>query len=398
MSKNWPKVKLGEILRRVERFEPRDELTEYPFAGTYSFARGIFVGERKLGSSFALPKVQRICEGDFIYCKIMAWEGAFGIAPKEADNCVMSGAFVVYELNHERVDRSFLDYFFKVPAHWQNIGSQSSGTNVRRQSLHPTQFEKAEIPLPPLSEQRRVVTRIEKLAATVLEARSLRQQVSDETEMLVASRVFQLFTEGTRHGWKVGSLGDYVVEDCYGTSEKTSTDNTGTPILRMGNIQKGRLDFRDLKYLHLSEKERRRLLLERGDILVNRTNSAELVGKCAVFEAEGEFSFASYLIRLRLDTARVDPRLIAAYINSPLGRAYMLSEKRQMTGQANVNSTKLKALPIALPSLSEQKRILKNLDALQAQVDALKGVQTETAAELDALMPSLLSKAFNGEL
>ena len=128
MSKQWPVVKLGEVLRRVERFERRDELTEYPFAGTYSFARGIFVSDRKLGSTFALPKIQRIHAGDFIYCKIMAWEGAFGIAPKQADNCVMSGAFVVYEVNSERIDEKFLDYFFKVPDHWQSIGSQSSGT------------------------------------------------------------------------------------------------------------------------------------------------------------------------------------------------------------------------------------------------------------------------------
>ena len=159
--KPWPTVRLGEVLRRVERFEPREEFTEYPFAGTYRFARGIFVGERKLGSSFALPKIQRIRAGDFIYCKIMAWEGAFGIAPKETDNCVMSGAFVVYELNWQRIHEKFLDYFFKVPHHWQSIGSQSTGTNVRRQSLHPSQFENAEIPLPPLAEQRRVVARIE---------------------------------------------------------------------------------------------------------------------------------------------------------------------------------------------------------------------------------------------
>ena len=66
MSKPWPTVKLGEVLRRVERFEPRDELTEYAFAGTYSFARGIFVGARKFGSTFGLPRIQRIRSGDFI--------------------------------------------------------------------------------------------------------------------------------------------------------------------------------------------------------------------------------------------------------------------------------------------------------------------------------------------
>ena len=93
---------------------------------------------------------------------------------------------------------------------------------------------------------------------------------------------------------------------------------------------------------------------------MNRTNSAELVGKCAVFDLEGDYSFASYLIRLLLDKQRADPWLVVAYINSPIGREYMLSEKRQMTGQANVNCTKLKALPIALATLAEQHALWPN--------------------------------------
>ena len=217
-------------------------------------------------------------------------------------------------------------------------------------------------------------------------------------EALQASKICALFTEGSAAGWTKGRLGDYVVDDCYGTSEKTCDDDTGTPILAMGNIQKGQIDTRKLKYLHLSEKDRRRLLLQRGDILVNRTNSAELVGKCAIFCLEGDFAFASYLIRLRLDKGRADSRLVSAYINSPLGRAYMLGEKRQMTGQANVNATKLKGLPIALPGISEQRRIVVELNALRARVDALRLVQEETSAELNALLPSILDRAFNGEL
>jgi type I restriction enzyme S subunit len=152
----------------------------------------------------------------------------------------------------------------------------------------------------------------------------------------------------------------------------------------MGNIQDGRLDLRDLKYLHIADKERAKLVLKQGDILVNRTNSAELVGKCAVFNVEGDYAFASYLIRLRLDTENADPRLVASYINSPAGRAYMFSERKQMTGQANVNATKLKALPIALPTLAEQCHIVKEVDFLQARVDELKKLQAQTAAELDA--------------
>jgi type I restriction enzyme S subunit len=158
------------------------------------------------------------------------------------------------------------------------------------------------------------------------------------------------------------------------------------------------LDLRNLKYLHIVDKDRAKFVLKRGDILVNRTNSAELVGKCAVFDLKRDFAFASYLIRLRLDTNKADPCLVAAYINSPADRAYMFSERKQMTGQANVNATKLRALPIALPKLAEQRRIVAELDALQAEMDAVKRLQAETATELDALLPSILDKAFKGEL
>jgi type I restriction enzyme S subunit len=207
-----------------------------------------------------------------------------------------------------------------------------------------------------------------------------------------------LFELGQAQGWTQGKLGDYVANDCYGTSEKTNDDKNGIPILRMGNIQNGRLDIRDLKYLHIEKKVRAKLLLQKDDILVNRTNSAELVGKCAVFDLDGDYGFASYLIRLRLNLDEANPRLVANYINSPRGRSYMFAERKQMTGQANVNSQKLKALPIALPSLQEQHRIVTELDTLQSEVNRLKHLQSETAAELGALLPAILDRAFKGEL
>jgi type I restriction enzyme S subunit len=240
--------------------------------------------------------------------------------------------------------------------------------------------------------------RIQELAAQIYEVSRLREQAAEEVEVLVASQIKALFEGGQKSGWKLAALGEFVADDCYGSSEKAHDDSSATPVLRMGNIQNGRLNTHNLKYLHISEKERPKFVLKPGDILVNRTNSAELVGKCAVFDLEREFAFASYLIRLRLDTNRADPYLVASYINSPAGRAYMFSERKQMTGQANVNATKLKALPIALPALPEQRRIVAELDALKAEVEALKRLQTESATELDALLPAILDKAFKGEL
>jgi type I restriction enzyme S subunit len=390
MSKEWPRVKLGEVLRRVERFEPRDELTEYPFAGTYSFARGIFVGERKLGSAFALPKIQRIRAGDFIYCKIMAWEGAFGIAPKEADNCVMSGAFVIYELNRDKIDEKFLDYFFKVPDHWQSIGSQSSGTNVRRQSLHPTQFERAEIPLPSLEEQRRMVSRIEELAAQVLEARTLRHQAAEEAEALILSALTHLrLPAGTKSKpiaecsrMSTGTTPPSERSDFYGGPVQWYTPGDLEYQMRLGTSS------RTLTELALAERKAR--MFEPGTVLLVAIGGS--LGKVALTH---ERCSANQQITGIKFSEEVLPEYGFWWVRG-LGKALMAAAPQATL--PIINQERIGEFEISVPPLAEQRRIVAELDALQAEVDALKRLQAETAAELDALLPALLDRAFKGEL
>jgi type I restriction enzyme S subunit len=241
-----------------------------------------------------------------------------------------------------------------------------------------------------------VIARVESLVVRVNEAQRLCEDAEFEAELLVGREIASLFANAK--DWNSYNLGDLISEMSYGTSEKAHNERVGIPVLRMGNIQSGKLDLTGLKYMHPSEQEMKKLRLQKGDILVNRTNSAELVGKCAVFDLEGDYLFASYIIRIRLDQQKADPRLVAQYINSPAGRAYMFAERKQMTGQANVNSKKLAALPISLPSLDEQRRIVAYLDGLQAKVNALRELQSTSGEELSALMPSVLDRAFKGEL
>ncbi|MDO8478471.1 MAG: restriction endonuclease subunit S [Candidatus Rokubacteria bacterium] len=395
MKREWPKVRLGEVLRHRKEFVTIDDLTTYRRPRVQLHAQGIVLRDEVPGTLIK-TKQQQVCRaGEFLVAEIDAKVGGFGVVPEALDGTIVSSHYFLFDLDEAKLERGFLDYFIRTLAFREQVEAQGS-TNYA--AIRPADVLGYEIPLPPLAEQRRVVARIEELAAQIHEACTLRHQTAEETEVLVASKVSHIFGNGQVEGWPGRTLGDYVLDDCYGTSEKTSDDSTGIPVLRMGNIQNGHLDLHDLKFLHLSEKERAKLILKQGDILVNRTNSADLVGKCAVFHVDRDFSFASYLIRLRVDQERAHPELVAAYINSPLGRAYMLSEKRQMTGQANVNATKLKALPIALPSLPEQRRILSELDALQVQVDAMRRVQTETTAELATLLPAVLDRAFKGEL
>ena len=304
-TERWPEVALGDVLRRADRFEAKDELAEYEFAGTYSFARGIFRGETKTGSTFRLPIIQRVHAGDFIYCKIMAWEGAFGVAPPDVDGCVLSGAYVVYEIDATKLDPSYIDWYFKQRTVWESIGGRSTGTNVRRRSLHPDVFEAFQMPLPPIEEQRRAVAALDGVLIRLDRAMRLHDWVSSKPGTLVGAVVHDLIANREAAENSHASLGDFVVDAAYGTSERCDSDPTGIPVLRMGNIQDSEVLIRDLKYL--PETAASPDLLRRGDILVNRTNSAELVGKCAVFDLEGNWTFASYLVRLRLDMSRANP-------------------------------------------------------------------------------------------
>ncbi len=399
VSNGWTPTALGTVLQPVDRSEPLDSTAEYRLLGIRLDGNGPFLREQRLGSEIAAKRLSRVCEGDFIYSRLFAWRGAFGVIDSELDGAFVSNEFPTFVAKPETIDVKFLNLWFRLKDTLKIVEADCTGsTPLTRNRYKEPFFLALTIPLPPLLVQRRIVAKVAELAAKVEEAMKLKAASIRQRETIVGSEVRQLFANASKPRWNSGALGQYVIDTSYGTSEKTNSDGIGTPILRMGNIQGGRLDVRDLAYLSINQADRGKLVLERGDIVVNRTNSAELVGKCAVFDLDGEYGYASYLIRIRLDTAKAEPRLIATYINSPMGREYMFRERKQMTGQANVNAKKLLALPIALPPLLEQRGIVAHLDDLQAKVDGLKASQNQTQAQLDALLPSILDKAFKGEL
>jgi hypothetical protein len=162
-------------------------------------------------------------------------------------------------------------------------------------------------------------------------------------------------------GWAWATIGELSLAVDYGSSAKTSDDEGGVPVLRMGNIRDGALSLGELKYLPVDHPEFPELLLHDGDLLFNRTNSPELVGKSAVYRCGlPAYSFASYLIRVRLAVGVV-PEYIAYCLNSPDGREWVRSVVSQQVGQANVNGSKLKALTVPLPPTSEQHAIVARL-------------------------------------
>lgn len=174
-------------------------------------------------------------------------------------------------------------------------------------------------------------------------------------------------------GWEWSRIGDYSLFTEYGLSEKTFDTSNGIPVLKMGDIQGGSVILGGQKTVPVSTEGVTNLLLKTGDLLYNRTNSAELVGKTGIYTgADGTYTFASYLIRIRCATDLVTPKYLNNVMNAPYFRlTQILPLLKQQCGQANVNGTALRHMLAPIPPAAEQHRIVAKVDELMVLCDQL---------------------------
>lgn len=199
-------------------------------------------------------------------------------------------------------------------------------------------------------------------------------------------------------GWVWATIDQLALNKRYGSSSKTNDDSSGVPVLRMGNIQDGKLDYGNLKYLPIDHKEFPELLLQDGDLLFNRTNSAELVGKTAIYRDIGKpVSYASYLISVTF-SKYVLPEIVAHYINSVLGKKWIAEVMNQTAGQANVNGTKLGELVIPLPPFVEQVELVQKVTNEFESIDKQSEATALGLKQSEAQRKNILKSAFSGQL
>ncbi len=387
MNAKWPTIRLGEVLKQRKEFGSIQDLKSYKRLRVQLHAKGVVLRDEVDGALIKTKQQQTCRAGEFLVAEIDAKVGGFGIVPDALDGAIVSSHYFLFVVDKAKLDLGFLDYFVRTPAFCDQVAAQGS-TNYA--AIRPTDVLSYEIPLPLLAEQQRIVARIEGLAVPIQEARALRQQIVEEAEALGSSVSARLFEP--KAGWSVITVGEFCEPPQYGYTESASEEAIGPHFLRITDIQNGQVDWARVPYCHCPDPSK--YLLKPGDLVFARTGAT--TGKSYVIYQCPEAVFASYLIRLRV-REKVSVDYLYRYFQSP---SYweQITDKKTGTGQPNLNGSKLRRLKVPVPPPDEQRRIVAELDKLQSEVDALKRLQTETATELNALLPSILDRAFKGEL
>ena len=242
---------------------------------------------------------------------------------------------------------------------------------------------------PPLTEQKRIAS----LLARADRLRHLRRTAHDLGESLLQSVFLEMFGDLSANpkGWDISTLEDLETYFIYGTSQKCFSKPKGYPVLRIPNVLHSKIDLDDLKYAEVPEKEAKNILLKNGDIIFVRTNgNPDYVGRCAVFNLEKDFLFASYLIRARIDLSKINPVFLLAFLQTAKGREAMAPYIRTTAGQSNIGIEGLGQIPVPLPPLSLQEEFA----GVVARVESLRGRMSEGERQVENLFESLLAQSF----
>jgi type I restriction enzyme S subunit len=293
--------------------------------------------------------------------------------------------------SNKEIDVNFLFAWFK------SISEQiiAEGTGATVQGVKLPFIKGLAVPFPEMEEQHRIVTLLDEAFADIATAKA---NANAEKNLQNTRSVFERYLLSVLNDkkWKWSTLGDLCTSVEYGSSAKSKAEN-GIPVLRMGNIQDGRLDWKNLVFTD-DQEEIQKYLLKQNDVLFNRTNSPELVGKTAIYKSEMPAIFAGYLIRIHRKDDLLDGDFLTYFLNSQIALDYGKTVVISSVNQANINGTKLKSYPIPAPSLTEQKTIVKKLDELAQETHRLETIYRQKLTALDDLKKSLLHQAFSGQL
>jgi type I restriction enzyme S subunit len=387
----WHLARFDEFLKRVERKIILDESTQYDCVGVRWYGMGAFVRERLQGVDIARKQQWLIKTGDIVYNKLFAWKGAFAIADKQVDRCIVSDKFPTYEVDLTKINPFFLRYYFYTPdlaLQAQNLSKGAAA--ISKLTLNPPQFWDLTIPLPPLDEQQRIVARIEELAARIEEARGLRRETVEEANILFSSVLESVFEGKNTRRWIYRKLtekglakvvaGQHIMADEYNMSED------GFPYLT------GPADFGSRMPEIKRWTQTPKSTAMPGDVLLTVKGAG--VGKIN-FAPNVEVVIGRQLMAVRPNPDKLLQEFLYFFLQYRFKHFQLIATATTVPG---FKKTDVEELNIPVLARNEQQDIIAYLNDVESKIVSLRQQQSETSAELDALLPSILDKAFKGEL
>ncbi|MCM8847843.1 restriction endonuclease subunit S [Escherichia coli] len=395
MSKNWQICQLGDVLTLINgrAYKKEEMLTEGVPILRIQNLNG---GNKWFYSNLELQEDKYCYKNDLLY----AWSATFGPYWSKWDHKLIYHYHIWKIETSPALNKQFAYYALL------NITQalKASAHGVAMPHITKAGMEAWEIQLPPISEQKIIAEKLDTLLAQVESTKARLEQIPQILkrfrQAVLGAAVSGKLTEDWRDnsslsGWIEGKLGEFIKKPSYGTSSKSNKEGL-IPVLRMGNLQGGKLDWTDLVYTS-DTIEIEKYKLEYNDVLFNRTNSPELVGKTAIYKSEQPAIYAGYLIRVQC-LPDLNPDYLNYHLNSILGRQYCYSVKSDGVSQSNINAQKLIAYPITVPPLPEQHEIVRRVEQLFAYADTIEKQVNNALARVNNLTQSILAKAFRGEL
>ena len=291
------------------------------------------------------------------------------------------------QISSEKVLSDFVYWFLR--GREREVLAQGVKKGATVHSLQSGYLEKLEIPLLPLGEQRRLIDLLSRAEKIV----RMRREAEQKAKEIIPALFLDMFGDQATNpkGWDVRQTGEVIRSAQYGTSTKAAADGAGLPMIRMGNVDfAGRMTLNDIKFVVLPPGDRAKYKLVSGDILFNRTNSKDLVGKTGIWRDDREAVAASYFIRVRVDESLIAPEYLWAFMNSRHMKAVLFGTARGAIGQSNINAEELRGLTVPIPPVELQRRFSLNV----VQALGLENQQSLATMQSDQAFQSLLARVF----
>ncbi|MEZ5132992.1 MAG: restriction endonuclease subunit S [Mycobacterium sp.] len=335
-------------------------------------------------------KYKVVRRNDIAFNPYLLWAGA--VAQNTiVDEGIISPLYPTFKVR-EGHDPRYVARLLLAPQMIAAYDTIAFGSVPRRRRSSVENFLNLPVPEPPSAEEQQRVASILDKASEVADKQGA---VLSKLDVLAQAIFRDLFGEPSTwpRRWPMGRIGDMAEDVQYGTSEKAG-DSGEWPIVRMGNVtDTGRLDLTDLKWIDLTDSDIVKYTLKPGDLLFNRTNSKERVGKTCVVTVDQPLAFAGYLVRVRLKPQH-RPEFVNAFMTSRYGQALRRSMAKAAVNQANINASEMQSIPIALPPTNLQVKFAEAVEDITAQ----RLRQLGAIAKAQDLLTALQARAFSGQL